>query len=622
MAAVNFFQPGTDAAVDAGQIQRQRAMAELLMKQGQTTPQGSMVSGHYVAPGAGAYVAQLAQALAGGYRGQKADADEKQLVKDTQMKRAQEANDFMSAINGSPGKDISPLTPNDDEGNPMPTVRGPAVAPDRSKALALALQSQNPALQTMGGELMKTQMADQRRQQILSQFGIGGASGAPGAGGAAAGGSPGMSGMDPRVIGLLSSGDPALEKMATMLQESNKPIPLREGDLVVPDGQGGFKSAYTQPKLDAGMQPVRDSRGGLLGARAIPGYDQGIASITGAKANATQGAESANTMVTVDTRDGPRMMTRAQALQLSSGAPQAAPVTPQPAIPAQPLPPGLVGNGAGPVNGQAIRNPMAPQPGDTDRVAIFSQERNNIAKRIQAAQQSGDQAELQRAQSDAVGLEKEIKSSKVPLPPMPIPGVSAPMPQQQPQQAPGIALQDDSSKKFGQTIATQSADALVAGRDKAKNAADDLLSVNQARAAIKGGSFQGSGADTKLAIAKFVNANIPGVTVDAEKVGNTDYLKSTLGAGVLAQAKSLGANPSNADAERINDIVGSIGKDPNAMNRLLDWRETMSKRAIDNHNKTVGDAEQRGMKSPYDLRVNPQSAAPAAGGGFKIIGVQ
>jgi hypothetical protein len=261
---------------------------------------------------------------------------------------------------------------------------------------------------------------------------------------------------------------------------------------------------------------------------------------------------------------------------------------------------------------------MQQRAADTDRAAIFQQERQNIAQRIQAATQSGDQAELQRAQADAVGLEKEIKSTKVGLPPMPIPGVSAPMPQADP----GIALQDEASKNFGKTVASESAQALIAGRDKAKTAADTLMTLQQARSSIKEGAFQGSGAETKLSIAKFINANIPGVNIDPAKVGNTDYLQSTLGSTMLAQAKALGPAPTDKDAERLTNILGSIGKDPLAMNKLIDWQEAMAKRAIDNHNRTVGDAETRGMKSPYDLRVNTQSAAPAAGGGFKIIGVQ
>lgn len=608
MPTVNFFQPGTDAAVEQQQVERQRQLAQMLLEKSQRPAQGQMVSGHYVAPSWTQGLNTALQGFASNYASKQADEKQMAMGEALRARNAKEATDFMGAINGTPGKSIQPLTPNDDEGNPMPVAQQAATPPDRAKAMAIALQSQNPMLQKTGGDMMSNQMLTQAIAQALGG-GSGGATegGAPAQGGApggaGAGGSQfignGMGQIPAGIVPLFGMGGPGKD-IGEAILKARTPMALREGDLVAPDGAGGVKSLYTQPKLEAGMQPVRAPGGAVMGAEAIPGYAGGISQIQGAKANATQGAESANTMVTVDTADGPRMMTRAQALQMSGGAPQqASPAGPPPAAP--------MAQGAGPVNGRAIPSPMAARAGDTDRAAIYSQERNELAQRLQQAQQSGDPAAIARAQQDAVGLEKEIKSNKIPLPPMPVPG---------------IALQDDASKKFGASIATQSAEALTASRDKAKTAADDLLAVQQARKSITAGSFQGSGAETKLAIAKFINGNVPGMNIDPEKVGNTDYLKSTLGAGVLAQAKSLGANPSNADAERINQIVGDIGKDPMAMNKILDWRETMNKRAIENHNRTVGDAEGRGMKSPFDLRVGPGGVATPAGGGFKIIGVQ
>lgn len=165
-----------------------------------------------------------------------------------------------------------------------------------------------------------------------------------------------------------------------------------------------------------------------------------------------------------------------------------------------------------------------------------------------------------------------------------------------------IPLESDTSKEFGKSVADKSAGSLLDGRDKAKTAADDLYGIQQARLAIQGGAYQSTGANWKLEFTKFANANL-GISINADKAANTDYLKSTLGKGLLEQAKTLGSNPSNADAQRINDIVGSIGKDPEAMNKILDWRQEMASRVINNHNATVEDAEKRGLKSPYDLRI-------------------
>lgn len=180
------------------------------------------------------------------------------------------------------------------------------------------------------------------------------------------------------------------------------------------------------------------------------------------------------------------------------------------------------------------------------------------------------------------------------------------------------ATQTKTSQKFAEEAAGKYADTLDKSATSARAASDDLLGIEQARKTLQSGAFVGSGAETKLAVAKFINANIPGVSIDPEKVANTDYLKSTLGRGLLEQAKTLGSNPSNADANRINDIVGSIGKDPNALAKMLDWRQEMAQRAIQQHNTRVDQAERSGFTAPFDLRVkNPMDRAPKVSAGVK-----
>lgn len=485
-SAVNFFQPGTDASVDVNQLQRQRLLADALVKQGQTTPQGQMVSGHYVAPNALSYVSQLASALGGAYKERQSDADERGLVQKLAAQRGKEATDFMTAANGTPASTQEVPTNAPSATNPngnlveAAPVTTPAVAPDQSKALAIALQSQNPMLQGVGGDMMKQQMMAAQLKNVLGGAASGppaapGTPGTPGAPAAAGGAGPGLLGsgpgqVDPRVVQLASLG-PVGEKLAGYIQDANKPIPMREGDLVVPDGNGGFKSAFQSSKLDPGMVPVRDGQGQVTDAKLLPSYAQNTAQLAGAKASGPADYE----MTTVDTPQGPKMMTRLQARQLAGGGQQGAPAAPQAAPQAPPVAPqgapAPVVNGGGPVNGQPIPNPMAPRPQDSDRAAIFSQERQQIAQRLQQAQQAGDSPGLARAQQDAVDLEKEIKSNKIPLPPMPVPGVTP--------GGPGIPLQGEAQKAYSigraKDYATQAATAQQTGRA----AATTLGNLNQ-----------------------------------------------------------------------------------------------------------------------------------------------
>lgn len=591
---VSFFAPGSDAELEKQQIDRQRQMAALLMQRATTPEGGQMVSGHYVAPGWASSLSQILAGVGSHMANKKADEQQKTLGDNIRSRNAADVQGFVSALQGTPAKTIAPLTPNDDEGNPMPAAQQAAVPGDRAKALALALGSQNPMLQQAGNSMLASQLSTQELTDKLRMIpGFGGmqateGASSPGVAPTMGGGSGAIpfGGANPTAVmsDIAFNGGKGI---GSMVADANKPIAMREGDLVRPNAQGGFSSAYQSPKMDPGFIPQRDAQGQVIGASVIPGYAEGVGRLAGIKAGATAGANAQNEMISVDTPQGPRLMTRAQAVQLAGGA-QPAPVAPQATMRPQALP------AAGSYSTEGQMKATAQGDMGFDPAA---------AKREIAALQSDltkvpDDASKQMIADEIKRLQGQVQRY-----------AGAPA---QPS-GPGIALQDESSKKFGQTVASQSAEALLAGRDKAKSAVDDLMSISQARKAIQDGAFQGSGADTKLAIAKFVNSNIPGVKIDPEKVGNTDYLKSTLGAGVLAQAKSLGANPSNADAERINDIVGSIGKDPQAMKKLLDWRETMAKKAIDSHNGTVMDAEGRGMKSPYDLRVKaPEQAAPTA----------
>jgi hypothetical protein len=56
------------------------------------------------------------------------------------------------------------------------------------------------------------------------------------------------------------------------------------------------------------------------------------------------------------------------------------------------------------------------QSADTDRVAIYSQERQQLAAQAQQAQASGDPAAIARAQQDQANLEREIVSNRVQMP--------------------------------------------------------------------------------------------------------------------------------------------------------------------------------------------------------------
>lgn len=194
---------------------------------------------------------------------------------------------------------------------------------------------------------------------------------------------------------------------------------------------------------------------------------------------------------------------------------------------------------------------------------------------------------------------------------------------------PGIPVQGEGTIATNQALGKGQAQLLLDSRKSAINATDDLTNINQARQALSGGTFGGSGAQAKLNAVKFMQSWVPGLeNLDANKVTNTDYLVSTLGKSLLTHAKDLGYNPTDTDATRVEAIIGTIGKDPQALNKLLDYQEMMANRAIQRHNALVGQAGKSGVQSALDMSVSPATGMPAPTepaaslSGFKIVGVR
>ncbi|MFL9670437.1 hypothetical protein WIX39_026140 [Variovorax sp. AB1(2024)] len=476
---VNFFQPGTESAVDAGQIQRQREIAAALLKQGQATPQGQMVSGHYVAPAATSYLSQLVSALAGGYKQREADQNERDLVQRMKSAREKESNDFLSALSGTPGKparDIPPLTPNDDEGNPMPVARAdavPGVPADQNKALGIGMRSDNPTLQALAAKLMEQKMQD---SAFESAFGVGGGGGGAGGLPAAPSGSPmGPAGPAMGAPGAMDAGmapqgapapamagrsqflgdnpgqvpaglarlafrkDPA--EVAKMIMEARKPSNVTEGGTLYDQVTG--RPIFTAPKTEAGI----GVNGGV--ASPIPGFAEAQARREGMVAQARQRAESEDTMVTVNTPNGPLMVTRAQAREMAGGAPTGGGMQPR----------GPMGT-ANPTEAAMGRSAVINDDPGAAAAREIAALRNDLTKVPDASSKQIIQAEIDRLTDQ---MKKYGTSAGAG-------GTAAPA-----GGAPGIPLQSDAAKEYetsrAKDFATQ-----AGNLQKARSSASSMLS--------------------------------------------------------------------------------------------------------------------------------------------------
>jgi hypothetical protein len=130
------------------QLNRQQQMAQMLMQQGQQTPQGQMVSGRYVQPSIFAQLAPLAQMYAGQKIAEKGDKQSLELAAKLRERYGDELREFRNLMQGR--EELAPQQAGPTQTNqpiPREMVRG---APNVQGAYDFAASAYNPALQAIG----------------------------------------------------------------------------------------------------------------------------------------------------------------------------------------------------------------------------------------------------------------------------------------------------------------------------------------------------------------------------------------------------------------------------------------------------------------------------------------
>jgi hypothetical protein len=567
---VGFFQPGTEQAIDMRQVQRQRELADLLRQQGQTSPQAQMVSGHYVAPGGAAYAAQLANALFGNLASRRADDQEREMGQRLKAGREKETGDFLSAFSGTPGqpaRDIQPLTPNDDEGNPMPVARADAVPgtpADPTKALAIGMRSDNPTLQALAAKLMEQKMQD---SAFEGAFGLGGAGGAP-AGVPAAGGAPvgpgGMpgapaDGMPPQGGAMPAAGgqflgnnpgqvpvglarlafrkDPA--EAAKMVMKAREPSNVTEGGSLFDPVTG--RPIFTAPKTEAGI----GVSGGV--AAPIPGFAEAQANRERLQAQARQGAESQNTMVTIDTPQGPRMVTRAQAVQMSGGGAPAA-VGPVPGI-------------ANPTEAAMGRNAVINDNPGADAAREIAALRGDLNKVPDAASKKMIQDEIDRltAQTQKYGTAG---------------GAANP--------GPGIALQSPAAKEYDNSRAKDFAKAAADLQDKGRGAGSMMRNLDTLEQLYKDPNVAKGGLAENISGLKNIGASLGVETkgLGAEQAIEAITNKMALDARSTAEGGGMPGAMSDADRNFLKAQQPGLSKTPEGRAAIIANARKVAQRQV------------------------------------------
>ena len=146
---------------------------------------------------------------------------------------------------------------------------------------------------------------------------------------------------------------------------------------------------------------------------------------------------------------------------------------------------------------------------------------------------------------------------------------------------------------------------LVKNFETLQNIPQSLQALSAAKANLaQAGNFVGSGADTKLAVAKFFNNNL-GTSIDPNGVKNTEALQSALFYNVMDNLKKMDASPSQQQQKTMQDAFGRITTDPAALPMIIDFYKNQLVSKAREHNRRVKETTTgpSGMQFPYDISI-------------------
>ena len=145
--------------------------------------------------------------------------------------------------------------------------------------------------------------------------------------------------------------------------------------------------------------------------------------------------------------------------------------------------------------------------------------------------------------------------------------------------------------------------------DQLKQAPVALQSIQAAKALIPAAKgFMGPGGETLLDAAKFLNNRV-GTNINTEGVKSAEELRTRIFFNIMDNLKKMDAQPSQQQQMIMQEALGKLGTDPNALPAVLDAFGDVIKQKVQLHNTEVQSAIQRGVKFPYDpiIKMTPQN---------------
>jgi hypothetical protein len=125
-------------------------------------------------------------------------------------------------------------------------------------------------------------------------------------------------------------------------------------------------------------------------------------------------------------------------------------------------------------------------------------------------------------------------------------------------------------------------------------------------------AYLGNSAEAKLAVTKFFNNNL-GTNINADKVVNTEEMRSALFQSTMENLKKVDAQPSQMQQQIMQQAFGTIGTDPAAIPKIVAVYKDILISKANEHNARVKQSEEgpAKIKYAYDITVKvPEPKAP------------
>jgi len=177
---------------------------------------------------------------------------------------------------------------------------------------------------------------------------------------------------------------------------------------------------------------------------------------------------------------------------------------------------------------------------------------------------------------------------------------------------------------FKEQIQKGMAEDLVKNYSTLKNAPTEIKNLDKVIDLAKSPAYLGSGAEAKLAITKFFNNNL-GTSVNADKVANTEEMRSALFQSTMENLKKVDAQPSQMQQQIMQQAFGTIGTDPSAIPKIVAVYKDILTNKVMEHNARVSESETGAAKIeyPYNIKIKlPEEVKAPVAGAFPNVDVR